>query len=180
MNTPKNDVDAWAEALRQGRTVPFRFSRGKTVLFIFLCLFFALIGLLMIGADGFFIPIVGVLAVFLFLGGAIVLVRRLFRRAAVLEVSTEGIAMSTAKAGTVPWTEIIDVHPVKMNSNVFIEIVVSEQEAERQAAAGHTVAEQELEDGTRQQVLWAPNGLAVSKPALCSWLEQELTARRTV
>ncbi|MDN5822069.1 MAG: hypothetical protein L0H74_00050 [Brachybacterium sp.] len=180
MNTPKNDVDAWAEALRHGWTVPFRFSRGKTVLFIFLFVVFALIGLLMIAAGGILTALVGVLAVLLFLGGAIAMVRRLFRRTAALEISTEGIAMSTAKAGTVPWTEIIDVHAVKQNSNVFIEIVVSEQEAERQAAAGHTVAEQELEDGTRQHVLWAPNGLAVSKPALCSWLEQELTARSTV
>lgn len=69
---------------------------------------------------------------------------------------------------------------VKQNTNVFIEMVITTQEADRQAAAGLGVAKRTLDDGTEEKVLWTPNGLAVSKPELCYWLEQEHKTRTTV
>lgn len=69
---------------------------------------------------------------------------------------------------------------VKQNTNVFIEMVIITQEADRQAAAGLGVAKRTLDDGTQEKVLWAPNGLAVSKPELCYWLEQEHKTRAAV
>lgn len=178
MTTPKNDVDAWAAALGQGLTVPFTFSRGKTVFMIVVSLIFVLIGLAMAGGDSILWKVIGWLAVVLFAMSVVVQIRRLFRREPAIEVSPEGVTMTTAKAGTIPWSHILDVRGIKQSSNVFIELVVTTEEADRQAASGLTVGERELEDGTSQKVLWAPNGVAVSKPALCAWLHQESMARR--
>ncbi|WP_350269459.1 STM3941 family protein [Brevibacterium sp. CBA3109] len=180
MATPKKDVDAWAATLAQGQSVPFLFSRGKTVGLIIVSLIFVFIGLLMGLGGSLLWMIIGWVAVVFFLLGCVVLVRRLFTRVPGLTVSPEGIAMKTAKAGVVPWSEILDIHPVKQNSNVFIEMVITTDEAERQAAAGLGVAELPTEDGNSKLVLWAPNGFAVGKPELCYWLEQEHSTRASV
>lgn len=180
MATPKNDVEAWAASLAQGQSVPFLFSRGKTVGLIIASLFFVFVGLLMAGGDSMVWTVVGWVAVVFFLLGCIVQVRRLFSRVPALTVSPEGIAMKTAKAGIVPWSQIIEIHPVKQNSNVFIELVITTEEAERQEAAGLGVGERTAEDGSSVNVLWAPNGLAVHKPELCFWLDQEHEARATL
>lgn len=180
MATPKKDVDAWAATLAQGQSVPFLFSRGKTVGLIIVCLIFVLIGLGMGVSGSILWMIAGWIAVVFFLLGLIVMVRRLFARRPALMVSPEGVAMKTAKAGVVPWSQLIAVRPVKQNSNVFIELVITDQEADRQAAAGLGVATSKSEDGTEEQVLWAPNGLAARKPELCYWLDQEREARATV
>ena len=179
MATPKKDIDAWAAALEQGKPVPFAFSRGKTVMMIITCLVFVFIGLAMAGRGSILWAIAGWVAVAFFLLGLIVQVRRLFVPTPALKVSPEGVTMKTAKAGVVPWSKIIDIRPVKQNSNVFIEMVITDDEAERQAAAGLGVAESVMEDGTSEKVLWAPNGLAVRKPELCYWLDQERSARAT-
>lgn len=180
MATPKRDVDAWAATLHQGKSVPFLFSRGKTVLLIIACVIFILIGLVMAGGDSILWMIVGWVAVVFFLLGLVVQVRRLFVRTPALKVSPEGIAMKTAKAGVVPWSEIREVSATKQNSNVFIVLTITDAEAERQAAAGLGVGVHTADDGTETKVLWAPNGLAVRKPELCYWLEQEHAARATV
>ncbi|HCG55568.1 MULTISPECIES: STM3941 family protein [Brevibacterium] len=180
MATPKNDVDAWAATLARGQSVPFLFSRGKTVGLIIVCLVFVFIGLLMAGSDSLAWTIIGWVAVVFFLLGCVVQVRRLFTRVPGLTVSPEGIAMKTAKAGVVPWSEILEIHPVKQASNVYIQMVITTEEADRQAAAGLGVGKLATEDGDLKLVLWAPNGLAVRKPELCFWLEQEREARATV
>lgn len=180
MATPKKDVDAWAATLAQGQSVPFLFSRGKTVGLIIVCLIFVLIGLGMGVSGSILWMIAGWIAVVFFLLGLIVMVRRLFARRPALTVSPEGVTMKTAKAGVVPWSQLIAVRPVKQNSNVFIELVITDQEADRQAAAGLGVATSTAEDGTEEKVLWAPNGLAVGKPELCYWLDQEREARAAV
>lgn len=59
-------------------------------------------------------------------------------------------------------------------------MVITTQEADRQSAAGLGAAKRTLDDGTEDKVLWAPNGLAVSKPELRYWLEQEHKTRATV
>lgn len=177
MSTPKNDVEAWTATLEQGQPVSFAFSRGKTVGMIVACVVFILVGLLMAGSDSILWKIIGWIAVVLFLLGIIVQVRRLFVRAAALSVSPDGITMTTAKGGTVPWAQILDIHAVKQSSNVFIEIEITKAEADRQAAGGLGVAEMADEDGASHYVLWGPNGLAVNKPALCHFLEQEHAAR---
>lgn len=180
MATPKKDVDAWAATLAQGQPVPFLFSRGKTVGLLIACVIFILAGLVMAGSESILFMIIGWVAVVFFLLGIVVMVRRLFARTPALTVSPEGIAMKTAKAGVVPWSQLVDVRAVKQNSNVFIELVITDEEADRQAAAGLGVATSTSEDGTEEKVVWAPNGLAVAKPELCYWLEQEHKARTTV
>lgn len=180
MATPKKDIDAWAATLALGQSVPFLFSRGKTIGLIIACVIFLLIGLAMAFSGSIMWMIIGWIAVVFFLLGLIVMVRRLFARTPALTVSPEGITMKTAKAGLVPWSQLVDVRAVKQNSNVFIELVITEQEAERQAAAGLGVATSTSEDGAEEKVLWAPNGLAVSKPELCYWLDQERKARTSV
>lgn len=180
MATPKNDVDASAATLARGQSVPFLFSRGKTVGLIIVCLIFVFIGRLMGLGGSMLWMIIGWIAVVFFLLGCVVQVRRLFTHVPGLTVSPEGIAMKTAKAGVVPWSEILDIHPVKQNSNVFIEMVITTDEADRQEAAGLGVEKFATEDGDLQLVPWAPNGLAVRKPELCYWLEQEREARATV
>lgn len=180
MATPKKDVDAWVATLAQGQSVPFLFSRGKTVGLLIACVIFVLVGLVMAGSESILWMIVGWVAVVFFLLGLIVMVRRLFVRTPALTVSPDGITMKTAKAGVIPWSQITDIHAVKQNSNIFIEMVITTQEADRQAAAGLGVATRTLDDGTDEKVLWAPNGLAVAKPELCYWLEQEHKARATV
>lgn len=179
MATPKKDVDAWAATLAQGQSVPFLFSRGKTVGLLIISLIFVLVGLAMGFGGEFFISIIGFIAAAFFLLGVIVMIRRLFARTPALTVSPEGITMKTAKAGVVPWSQIIDVRAVKQSSNVFIELVITDEEADRQSAAGLGVATSTSEDGTEEKVLWAPNGLAVAKPELCHWLGQERAARAT-
>ncbi|MGO2942349.1 MAG: STM3941 family protein [Brevibacterium aurantiacum] len=180
MATPKKDIDAWAATLARGESVPFTFSRGKTVGLIIASLIFVLIGLVMAGSDSILWKIIGWVAVVLFLISTIFMIRRLFIRVPALTVSPEGVAMKTAKAGVIPWSEILDIRPVKQNSNVFIEMVITTAEADRQAAAGLGVAKRTLDDGSLQTVLWAPNGLAARKPELCYWLDQEREARATV
>lgn len=180
MATPKKDVDAWAATLAQGQSVPFLFSRGKSIGLIIACVIFILVGLAMAFGGSILWMILGWVAVAFFLLGLIVMVRRLFARTPGLTVSPEGITMKTAKAGLVPWSQILDIHAVKQNSNVFIEIVITDDEADRQAAAGLGVATSTSEDGAEEKVLWAPNGLAVSKPELCYWLDQERKARTSV
>ena len=180
MATPKKDVDAWAATLAQGQPVPFQFSRAKTVGLIIACVIFVLIGIAMALGGSILWMIIGCVAVVFFLLGLVVQVRRLFTRTPALTVSPEGIAMKTAKAGVVPWSQIVDVRAVKQNSNVFIELVITTEEADRQAAAGLGVSESVMDDGTSEKILWAPNGLAVAKPELCSWLELERAARATV
>lgn len=180
MATPKNDVEAWASTLARGQSVPFLFSRGKTVGLIIASLIFVFVGLLMAGSDSLVWTIVGWVAVVFFLLGCVVQVRRLFTRVPGLTVSPEGIAMKTAKAGVVPWSEILEIHPVKQASNVYIQMVITAEEADRQAAAGLGVGKFSTEDGDPILVLWAPNGLAVRKPELCFWLAQELEERATV
>lgn len=177
MATPKKDIEAWAATLAQGNSVPFLFSRGKTVMLIIACLIFIAIGLVMAGGDSLLWTIIGWVAVVFFLLGLIVQVRRLFVRTPALTVSPDGVAMKTAKAGVVPWPEIVDVRAVKQNSTVFIELVITTAEADRQAAAGLGVGKSTSADGTSEKVLWAPNGLAVAKPELCYWLDQERSAR---
>lgn len=121
MVTPKKDIDAWAATLTRGESVPFTFSRGKTIGLIIVCLIFVLIGLGMAFSGSILWMILGWIAVVFFLLGLIVMVRRLFTPRPALTVSPDGITMKTAKAGVVPWPQILDIRPVKQNSNVFIE-----------------------------------------------------------
>ncbi|WP_193106485.1 STM3941 family protein [Brachybacterium sp. FME24] len=179
MSTPKNDVDAWATTLEHGHSVPFTLSRGKTALTILLCLLFVLIALAFALLGDTLVQIVGWIAALLFLGLAVFHIRRLFVRTPAVTVSPEGITMTSAGAGLIPWSQILEVDAMKQDSVVQIVLAVTEQEAERQAPASIVTGERELEDGSTQKVLLLPVGIAASKPALTSWLDQEHRARTT-
>lgn len=177
MSTQQQSIENWAATLNNGNAVSFGFSKGKTVLLLVASVIFVLVGLAM-GLGGSLIwAIVGWVAVVFFLWGIVVMIRRLFAGRPALTVTPAGVEMKTAKAGLIPWSQILDIHGAKQNSNVFIEFDITDAEADRQSAAGLGVAQMTDDEGHSRKVLWAPNGLAANKAALCLWLEEERQAR---
>ena len=134
--TNKN-VQAWTADLAGGSQVTIRNSRLKAAFFalLMLVLLVCVLAFALVSGSGLLGKLAGWLGVIVCLYGIVVFVRRLLSPAPAVVVSSEGIALKTAKAGVVPWSQILDVHPITMNSNVFIEVVITEQEADRQAAA---------------------------------------------
>lgn len=180
MSMPKNDVTAWADTLASGEPVTFGFSRVRAVLLAAVCLLFALIGLVVGIAGSGFPMILGWLAVLAFLLLVVVHLRRAFTSNPGLTIAPEGLSMTTSWAGVLPWSEILSAQEVTENSNKQIELELTRAEAERQLSANFYILTREQENGAEKRVLWLPAGLAVSKPALTSWINKELTARRLV
>lgn len=187
MSTPTKNVAAWASTLAQGEPVTFRFSRIRGALLAILCFFLVLLGLALglSGDSGYkravLIAVVGWVMVLGCLALMVLHLRRAISPAVGLTVAPSGITMTTARAGEIPWSEILQVEAITQDSNRQIELSVTNAEAERQFDAGLvTIFDREKEDGRMQKALWLPAGLSVSKPALTSWLDEELTARRLV
>lgn len=179
MDITNKNIEAWSAALARGEAVTFRSSRAKAIgrtlaaaVIVLLCLVMAST------ADaGILWKTAGWIGAIMFGLGVVVNVFRLLSRAPVVMVSSDGIAMNGA---SVAWAQITGINPVKQYSNVYIELVVTDEQAERQTATGHGSSERELHDSTTVRVLRLPNGLAVHKPELCYWLEQEREARASV
>lgn len=181
MSTPTKNVDAWASTLAQGEPVTFRFSRARGALLALLCVLFLLIGLALGLAAGGLIMLLGWLMVIGSLILMVVHLRRAISPAIGLTVTPSGLTMTTARAGEIPWTEVLQVETITQDSNRQIELGVTPAEAERQFDAGLvTIFDRETEDGRLQKALWLPAGLAASKPALTSWIDEELTARNRI
>lgn len=187
MSTPTKNVDAWASTLAQGEPVTFRHSRIRGALLAFLCVFLVLLGIVLglSGDSGYKrAALVAVVGWAMVIGSLILMVvhlRRAINPAVGLTVAPSGITMATARAGEIPWSEILQVETITQDSNRQIELGVTHAEAERQYGAGMvTVFDREKEDGRMQKALWLPAGLAVSKPALTAWLDEELTARSRI
>ena len=173
----------WTDQLAGAGTVEFKNSIGKQVLLLFGALVLSLGGLAIgLGADGLFIRIVGWIAFVLFLLGAANAVRNLFVRRPQVTVTTDGIsAPRTFPADSVAWAEIQAVEVVRMNSNDFVQLVLTpaahaNQEQERSAAGAAVNASVEVE-GVDQHALWLPNGLNAKPRALGEWLAKEHAVR---
>ena len=177
MSTQQQAIETWAAALGNGESVSFKFSKGKTFFLLICSVIFVLVGLAMGLGDSLLWAILGWVAVAFFLWGVVVMIRRLFAGRPALTVTPAGVEMTTAKAGLIPWSQILDVHGVKQSSNVFIEFDITDTEADRQSAAGLGVGQSTDDEGNSRKFLWAPNGLAADKPALCLWLDEERQAR---
>ena len=179
MSAKNSAAVRWAATLDHGRTVGLRNSRRSAAGLLLICLLFAVSGLWMaFDDDGIFIAIIGWIAVIFFGFGLIVFVGRLFSFKPSVTVSTVGISSpTTARAGTVPWASILEVRTVRQNSNTFIEIAITEDEAMHQSAAGLGVATAVNEDGSEQPVLWLPNGLKANSEELVAWLDTERKTR---
>lgn len=178
-------ISAWTDQLARTGTVEFKNSIGKQILLFIGALVLSLIGLAMgLGADGLFIRVVGWIAFVLFFLGALNALRNLFVRRPQVTVTNEGIsAPRTFPAGTVAWTEVLAVEVVRMNSNDFVQLVLTpdahaNQEQERSAVGGAVSASVEVE-GVNQHVLWLPNGLNAKPRILGEWLTQEHSKRHT-
>lgn len=179
MSTPTKNVAAWTSTLAQGEPVTFRFSRVRGALLALLCVFLILVGLVLGLAASGVLMLLGWLVVLGCLVLMIVHLRRAISPAIGLTVAPTGLTMTTARAGEIPWSEIHDVETITQDSNRQIELGVTNSEAQRQFDAGLvTVFDREKADGRMQKALWLPAGLAASKPALTSWIDEELTARR--
>ncbi|GAA1301951.1 MAG: STM3941 family protein [Brachybacterium tyrofermentans] len=178
MSTPTKNVAAWTSTLAQGEPVTFRFSRVRGALLALLCVFLILVGLVLGLAASGVLMLLGWLVVLGCLVLMVVHLRRAISPAVGLTVAPTGLTMTTARAGEIPWSEILQVETITQDSNRQIELGVTNAEAQRQYDAGLvTVFDREKTDGRMQKALWLPAGLAASKPALTSWIDEELTAR---
>lgn len=135
-------------------------------------------GLLMTLSDGILMTVLGWLLVALTLVILVGVVRVSLTRPSVLEVSPEGLTMNSAKAGMIPWSAMLDVRSAEESENGFIEIAVSDAEADRQADALSRVTRREREDGSTARVLWVSSAVRASEPALGAWLAREVEACR--
>ncbi|MGP9682016.1 hypothetical protein [Brachybacterium sp. AOP3-A1-3] len=179
MSTPTKNAAAWASTLAQEEPVTFRFSRLRAALLALLCVLLILVGFVLGLAASGVVMLLGWLMVLGCLLLMVVQIRRAISPAVGLTVAPSGLTMTTAQAGEIPWAEMLDVELITQDSNRQIELGVTNAEAQRQFDAGLvTVFDREKADGRMQKALWLPAGLAASTPALTSWIDEELTARR--
>lgn len=178
-------ISAWTDQLARTGTVEFKNSIGKQILLFFGALVLSLAGLVLgLTAAGIFVRVVSWIAFVLFFLGALNALRNLFVRRPQVTVTNDGIsAPRTFPSDRVAWTDIQTVEVVRMNSNDFVQLVLSpeahaNQEQERSAVGAAVSASVEVE-GVDQHALWLPNGLNAKPRLLGEWLAAEHGRRHT-